>query len=56
MIAYTQITNIEIFQLIVVLAFKLLNRKVLFINRKNNRNLLNSRLLFKKTADYTEIL
>ena len=33
-----QITNIEIFAFIPVLVFKLLSRKVLFINRKNNRN------------------
>ena len=38
MIASTQITNAEIFALIAVLVFKLLSRKVLFINRKDNRN------------------
>ena len=38
MIALTQITNNEIFAFIVVLVFKLLNRKLLFINRKDNRN------------------
>ena len=37
MIAPTQI-NIEIFFFISVLVFKLLGRKVLLINRKNNRN------------------
>ena len=37
MIASTEITNTEIFVLIVVLVFKLLSRKVLFINRKDNR-------------------
>ena len=37
MIASTQITNNEIFALIAVLVFKLLSRKVLFINRKDNR-------------------
>ena len=38
MIALTQITNMEIFAFIAVLVFKLLSRKVLFINRKDNRN------------------
>ena len=38
MIASTQITNTEIFAFVVVLVFKLLNRKVLFINQKDNRN------------------
>ena len=36
--ALAQITNTEIFAFIAVLVFKLLGRKVLFINRKNNRN------------------
>ena len=39
MIASTQITNNEMFAFMTVLAFKLLSRKVLFINRKDNRNL-----------------
>ena len=38
MIASTQITNTEIFAFIAFLVFKLLSRKVLFINTKNNRN------------------
>ena len=38
MIASTQITNTEIFAFVAVLVFKLLARKVLFINRKDNRN------------------
>ena len=38
MIALTQKTNTEIFAFIAVLVFKLLSRKVLFINRKGNRN------------------
>ena len=38
MIASTQITNPEIFAFIAVVVFKLLNRKVLFINKKDNRN------------------
>ena len=38
MIALTQITNTEIFVFIAVIFFNLLSRKVLFINRKDNRN------------------
>ena len=38
MIASTQITNTEIFAFIVVLVFKLFSHKVLFINRKDNKN------------------
>ena len=38
MMASTQITNTEIFVITAVLVFTLLNRKVLFINRKDNRN------------------
>ena len=38
MIAPTQIKNTEILGFIAVLVFKLLNRKVLFINKKNNGN------------------
>ena len=38
MIAITQIINTEIFAFITVLVFKLLSRKFLFINRKDNRN------------------
>ena len=38
MIASTQITNTEIFAFMVVLVFTLLRRKVLWINRKHNRN------------------
>ena len=37
MIASTQITNTKIFAFIAVLAFKLLDCKVLFVNRKDNR-------------------
>ena len=36
MITSTQITNTEIFAFKTVLLFKLLSRKVLFINRKDN--------------------
>ena len=38
MIASTQITNTGIFAFIPVLDFKLFIRKVLLINRKDNRN------------------
>ena len=38
MITSTRITNTEIFVFTAVLVFKLLNRKVLFINKKHNRN------------------
>ena len=38
MIASTQITSTEILAFIAVLVFKLLSRKVLFTNRKDNRN------------------
>ena len=38
MISLTQITDTEIFAFIAVLVFMLLSRKVLFINRKDNRN------------------
>ena len=35
MIASRQVTNTEVFAFIAVLVFKLLSRKVLFINRKD---------------------
>ena len=38
MLASTQISNTEIFVFTAVLVFKLLSRKVLFINKKDNRN------------------
>ena len=38
MITSTQITNTEVFAFIDVQAYKLLVLKVLFINRKDNRN------------------
>ena len=47
MIASTQITNTEIFAFIAVLVFKLLSCKVLFINRKDNRNCLKIGYIFK---------
>ena len=63
MIASTPITNSEIFLFIAVLAFKLLSREVLFINRKDNKinkkqatrllRLLSSTLLFKKITNFS---
>ena len=38
MIASAQITNTEIFAFIAALVLKSLSRKVLFTNRKDNRN------------------
>ena len=38
MIVLTQIVNTEIFAVITVLVFRLLDGKVLFIYRKDNRN------------------
>ena len=38
MIASVQITNAEIFAVIAALAFMLLSRKDLFINRKDSKN------------------
>ena len=38
MIVSTQATNTEIFAVIILLVFTLLSRKVLFRNRKDNRN------------------
>ena len=38
MIASTQIANTEMFPFIAALVFKLLSRKVLFVNRKDSRN------------------
>ena len=52
MIASTQITNTEIFAFITKLVSKLLSRKVLFVNKKDKKKLLKSRLLFKKIANF----
>ena len=52
MIVSTQIPNTEIFGFITVLVFKLLSRKILFINKRQLK-LLKSRLLFKKIANFT---
>ena len=48
-IASAQITNTEIFAFIAILVFKLLSRKVLFINRKDNKKVV----LSKKIANFT---
>ena len=53
MITSTQITNTEIFAFIAVLVFKLLSRKVLFIDRKDKRNCLKVGYFFKKIANFT---
>ena len=53
MIASTQKTNSETFAFIAALVFKLLSRKVSFINRKDNINCCKSTLLFKKIANGT---
>ena len=42
MIASSQIRNADIFAFIAALVFKLLSRKVLFINKKRQKNLLKS--------------
>ena len=52
MIASTQMINTEIFAFMAVLVFKLMSRKVVFMSRRNNRN-LKSRLLFTKLANFT---
>ena len=49
--ASTQITDTKTFAFIVLLALKLLSRKALFINRKDNKP-LKSRLLFEKIANF----
>ena len=52
MIALSQTTNYEIFTFITVLVFKLLSRKVLFINKKRQQKLLKRTLLFKTMANF----
>ena len=47
-------SNNEIFAFRAVLVFKSLSHNVLLITRKDNRNLLKSRLLFRKIAYFTE--
>ena len=53
MIASTQITNTEFFVFTIVLVFKLLSRKVLFINGKKQYKLSKSRLRFKKIGTFS---
>ena len=53
MIASTQITNTEFFVFTIVLVFKLLSRKVLFINGKKQYKLPKSRLRFKKIGTFS---
>ena len=53
MMTLIQISNTETFAFKVILVFELLSRKVLFINKKDNRNYLKSRQLFKKIASFT---
>ena len=52
MIALSQITNTEICTFKVVLVFKFLSCKVLFINWNNSKKQLKSRLLFMKIANF----
>ena len=53
MVASTQIKNTEIFAFIAAPNLsKLLSRKMVFINRKDNR-LLKSRLVFKEIVNFT---
>ena len=51
MIPSTQIINTEMFAFIAVVAFRLLSNKLLFVNRKDNRNYNDSP--FKKIANFT---
>ena len=53
MIALAQITNTSIFAFMAVLCFQLLSRKVLFLNRKDNRNYQKADWFFKKIANFT---
>ena len=46
MIDSAQVRNSEIFAFIAILVFKLLSRKVLFINREDNRDCSKSRATF----------
>ena len=48
MIASAQIINTEIFAFIAILSFRLLSRKVLFINTKYSRNCENVGYLLTK--------
>ena len=50
MLTSTQIANAETFAFVAVLVFQLLSCKILFINRKDNRNCKKNRLVSKKIA------
>ena len=52
MIALTQIPNTEIFAVIAVLVFKLLNRRFFFYKQKRQKKLSKSRLRFKKNSKF----
>ena len=56
MIASTQITTTETFAFKPVAVFNLLSHKEFFINRKYNRKLLKSSLLFKEIENFTDKL
>ena len=49
MIVSTQITNTEVFALIVALVFKLLSRKFLFINKKKIETFKKKAIFYKNT-------
>ena len=55
MIASAQITNTDIFAFTAILAFKLWSRKVLFINRKGNRNCEKYASFYKNNEFYGQI-
>ena len=50
MLTSTQLANAETFAFVAVLVFQLLSCKILFINRKDNRNCKKNRLVSKKIA------
>ena len=65
MIAATQITSTDILTFIAVLVFILLSHKILFINRKNNRNFAGNykkldceifRVLLKRVSVHLSVL
>ena len=55
MTSSTQTKNIDIVSFIAVLVFKLLSHKVLFINRKSNRNCWIFRILLKHVSDHLSV-
>ena len=56
MIISTQIKNTELFAFIDVLVFKLLGRKVFFINRKDNKNYEKVGYYLNKIVNFTSKL